>query len=81
MKMRLIASVQKMIFISVFLFSACGSEKKQANLPDPKDSTANANLAREISKEIENDPTNTEGLKFTSIANTFLEPRQICKQS
>jgi tetratricopeptide (TPR) repeat protein len=62
MKMRLIASVQKMIFISVFLFSACGSEKKQANLPDPKDSTANANLAREISKEIENDPTNTEAL-------------------
>ncbi|MBU3663937.1 MAG: hypothetical protein FGM41_12185, partial [Bacteroidetes bacterium] len=62
MKMHLIASLQKMIFISVFLFAACGSEKKQTNLPDSKDSTANANLAREISKEIENNPTNTEAL-------------------
>lgn len=60
--MRLIATLQKMIFISVLLFASCGSEKKQSNLPDPKDSTANANLAREISKEIENDPSNTEAL-------------------
>jgi len=58
--MHLIASVQKMIFISLLLLIACKDNPKNTNLPDPNDSTANATLARKISKEIDADPANPE---------------------
>lgn len=75
--MHLIASVQKMIFISLLLLMACKDQPKNNNLPDPNDSTANAKLAREISKKIEEDPTNPK--YFMERAEVYINSKYLAR--
>jgi tetratricopeptide (TPR) repeat protein len=77
MKMLQIAFVQKMIFISLLLILSCKDVPKNTNLPDPNDSTANATLAREISKKIDVDPTNPEN--FFKRAEVYFNSKYLAR--
>jgi len=72
-----IAFVQKMIFISLLLILSCKQGSKNTNLPDPNDSTANATLAREISKEIDADPTNPKN--FYRRAEVYINSKYLSR--
>ncbi len=75
--MQLNAFVQKMIFISLLLILSCKDVPKNTNLPDPNDSTANATLAREISKEIDADPANPEN--FYRRAEVYINSKYLAR--